>query len=149
MWKMCALWISEDQPLQENGAALQHLDCADFSSNIYRPVMPKKFCVLVPRVNSVTLDDRNLSALTSEKQVFSYSLFFVKKFKLAQNYTVKKIQINYADYLTQLVSSFCSKLSLLSFHKFPAIMPKNSRSPRFRLEINFCQQSSGLLISNV
>lgn len=54
------------------------------------------------------------------------------------------------DYFILLVvSSLCSKLSLLSFHKFPAIMPKNSRSPRFRLETNFCQQSSGLLMSNV
>lgn len=144
MWKMFALWISEDQPLQESGAALQHLYCADFS-NIYKPVMPKNFCVLVPRVNPVTLDDRNSSALTLEKQVSCYSLVFVSP----ELYSKKKIQINYADYLTQLASSFCSKLSLLSFHKFPAIMPKNSRSPRFRLEINFCQQSSGLLMSNV
>lgn len=78
MWKMYLLWISEDQPLQESGAALQHLYCADFSSNLYRPVMPKNVCVLLPYVNPVTLDDRNLSALTLEKQVVFYSLFFCK-----------------------------------------------------------------------
>lgn len=46
-------------------------------------------------------------------------------------------------------SSFCNKVSLLSFHRLPARIPKNKSIPRFLFEANFFQQSVGLFMFSV
>lgn len=159
------LWVSEDQPLLASGAALPQLYCEHsprtFTARWCKLLLgSKKVCVLMPRhqnnpVNPVTLHDMHLFINTQNREMSILLLVswcnYMKIMSRAQKIHFKTI--NYANYLigcfSLVVSSFCSKLSFLSFHKFPAIMPKKSKSPRFLLEANFCQQSSGLLMSNV
>lgn len=74
-----------------------------------------------------------------------------KEFGIAAfNVVIYVLNYIFTHYHTDLISSsFCSTVSFLSFHKLPATMPKNNNSPRFLLDTNFFQQSSGLFMSSV